>query len=112
MSPLYEDRDLRAAELGEDRSFELLWSQVTSVRFDDVNLFRCPVFIFAGRHDRTTPTTLVQPWFAKLQAPSKRLFLIEHAAHYVVSETPGEVLVDLVENVRPLARTGSAGATQ
>lgn len=107
MSPLYEDHDLHAAELGEDQSFELLWSQVTSVRFDDVNVFRCPVFIFAGRHDRTTPTTLVQPWFAKLQAPSKHLFLIERAAHYVVSEAPGEVLVDLVENVRPLARASA-----
>jgi pimeloyl-ACP methyl ester carboxylesterase len=108
LSPLYDDQDLRSAEIGEDLSFETLWSQVTAVKFDDVNDFRCPVFIFAGRHDRTTPTTLVEPWFAKLRAPVKKLFLIEHAAHYVVSETPGEVLVDLVENVRPLATRTAA----
>jgi pimeloyl-ACP methyl ester carboxylesterase len=61
------------------------------------------VFIFAGAHDRTTPTTLSEAWFARVQAPTKKLFRIEHAAHYVVNEAPGEVLVDLVENVRPLA---------
>ena len=30
-------------------------------------------------------------------------FLIRNAAHYVVNEAPGEVLVDLVQQVRPLA---------
>jgi proline iminopeptidase len=104
MSPFYSDYDLAGADLGEEKSFYGLWSQVVSVNFDDVHVFGCPVFIFAGRHDHTTPTTLVEPWFAQIQAPSKRLFILERAAHYVVNESPGEVLVDLVENVRPLAR--------
>jgi proline iminopeptidase len=103
LSPFYTDYDLKSADLGEDLSYRTLWPEVTSVDFNDVHVFRCPVFIFAGRHDRTTPMTLVQPWFAQLQAPSKELFLIERAAHYVVNEAPGEVLVDLVEHVRPLA---------
>ena len=35
---------------------------------------------------------------------SARFFSIARAAHYVVNEAPGEVLVDLVRYIRPLAR--------
>lgn len=103
LSPYYTPYDLRSAEIGEDQSFALLWAQATLVDFDAVHVFRCPVFIFAGQHDRTTPASLVVPWFEQIQAPSKKLFLIDRAAHYVVNEAPGIVLVDLVEEVRPLA---------
>jgi proline iminopeptidase len=103
MSPLYSDYDVESAEIGEEQSFNALWKPATSADFQSVTQFKCPVFIFAGAHDRTTPTTLSEAWFARVQAPTKKLFRIEHAAHYVVNEAPGEVLVDLVENVRPLA---------
>ena len=103
MSPLYSDYDVVSAELGEEASFNALWKASTSSDFQNVTEFKCPVFIFAGVHDRTTPTTLSEAWFARVHAPTKKLFKIERAAHYVVNEAPGEVLVDLVENVRPLA---------
>jgi pimeloyl-ACP methyl ester carboxylesterase len=103
MSPLYSDYDVQSAELGEEYSFNTLWHATTSTDLQNITQFKCPVFIFSGAHDRTTPTTLAEAWFSRIQAPTKRLFKIERAAHYVVSEAPGEVLVDLVEHVRPLA---------
>lgn len=104
MSPLYSDYDVESAEIGEEQSFNALWSAATSADFQAMTRFECPIFIFAGAHDRTTPTSLAVPWFAHVQAPIKKLFKIERAAHYVVNEAPGEVLVDLVENVRPLSK--------
>ncbi len=110
MSPLYSDYDVKSAELGEEYSYNTLWHATTSTDLQNSTQFKCPVFIFAGAHDRTTPTILAEAWFARIQAPTKRLFKIEHAAHYVVSEAPGEVLVDLVEQVRPLAVPQDHGA--
>jgi pimeloyl-ACP methyl ester carboxylesterase len=66
--------------------------------------FKCPIFLFAGAEDRTTPTSIVAEYFPKIRAPAKKLFIVPRAAHYVVNEAPGVVLVDLVNEVRPLAQ--------
>lgn len=60
--------------------------------------------IFAGEHDRTTPTNVARTFFDQVKAPYKRFFLLKNAAHYVVNEAPGQVLVDLVRDVLPLAQ--------
>ena len=39
--------------------------------------------------------------FSPLRA-LKQFFKIERASHYVFNESPGEVLVDMVRDVRPL----------
>jgi proline iminopeptidase len=73
--------------------------------FDDETEFKCPIFFFAGAHDRTTPTSIVEAYYRRIKAPKKGLFKIERAAHYVVNEAPGEVLMDLVNDVRPLYKS-------
>jgi pimeloyl-ACP methyl ester carboxylesterase len=102
MSPDYSDYDVRSAQLGEASSVEVLWPQLAAVSFDGVSRFECPVFVFAGAHDRTTPTSLAEEFYNRIQAPEKKFFKIERASHYVFNESPGEVLVDLVRDVRPL----------
>jgi hypothetical protein len=42
-------------------------------------------------------------WFAKLQAPSKRLIWFERSAHHMTSEEPGKLLLSLVTYARPIA---------
>ena len=74
-----------------------------TVNFDDAIRFKCPVFIFAGAEDRTTPESIAETYYESIQAPEKKFFKVERAAHYVVTEAPGEVLVDLVQYIRPLA---------
>ncbi|HWE47041.1 MAG TPA: alpha/beta hydrolase [Caulobacteraceae bacterium] len=103
MSPQYNDGDLRAYEKGEMVSVMTLLPELVGVDFRHTTRFECPVFIFAGAHDRTTPESLVETWFATVQAPKKRLFKLDQSAHMVVNEQPGEVLVDLATEVRPLA---------
>lgn len=106
MSPDYSDYDVVSAVLGEASSVKVLWPQLAAVDFDALTRFKCPVFIFAGADDRTTPAGLAQQYYQRIQAPEKKFILIQGAAHYPFMERPGEFLVDLVHYVRPLAKRG------
>ncbi len=101
LSPDYSSYDVRSAELGELSSVEILVPQLYNVSFDHDLSFGCPIVFFAGAHDRTTPESLVAAYYRKIRAPAKSFFLIQNAAHYVVNEAPGIVLMDLVRYVRP-----------
>lgn len=102
-SPLYSDSDVAAVDAGAMMSVQALIPESVDVNFDKNTSFKCPVFFFAGVDDRTTPTSIVQDYYNHLHAPQKGLFLVKGAAHFVVNEAPGEVLVDLVRDIRPLA---------
>jgi pimeloyl-ACP methyl ester carboxylesterase len=102
LSPDYSAYDIGSTQQGEGSSVTILLPQVAAVNFDSIRDFKCPVFFFAGAHDRTTPESIAEEFYNRIQAPRKQFFKIERAAHYVVSEAPGEVLVDLVQYVRPL----------
>ncbi len=100
LSPQYDGYDSRSAEIGESATVTILWPQLASVSFDDVTVFKCPVFIFGGSHDMTTPEPLAFDFYSRIQAPDKKYFKIDRASHYVFNEAPGEVLMDLVLYVR------------
>ena len=74
-----------------------------SADFTHVQELACPVLLYAGRHDYTTPSALVKQWFDALRAPQKRFVWFEHSAHMIYEEEPGRFLVHLVEDARPLA---------
>ena len=103
LSPDYSDEDVQSAAMGNGSSIAILAPQLLAVNFDKVPPFRCPVFIFAGKEDRTTPSTLAETFYNHIQAPKKKLFKIERASHDVMFDAPGEVLVDLVRDIRPLS---------
>lgn len=63
---------LRAKPFGEDFSFPL------------------PFYIFQGRYDYQVSTPLAQEYFEKIQAPHKKFFLVEDAAHCPNMEQPEE----------------------
>ncbi|MFL6603469.1 MAG: alpha/beta fold hydrolase [Steroidobacteraceae bacterium] len=108
LSPEYNAKDVEAAQLGELSSIQILLPQLAAVDFDRVRTYQCPIVFFAGAQDRTTPESIVAEYYQRIQAPSKQYFRIERAAHYVVTEAPGEVLVDLVQHVRPLSQPAAA----
>ena len=104
LSPEYSAKDVEAAQMGEMASAQILLPQLGSVDFDNVRTYECPIVFFAGAQDRTTPESIAAEYYERIQAPTKKYFRIERAAHYVVNEAPGEVLVDLVQYVRPLSQ--------
>jgi pimeloyl-ACP methyl ester carboxylesterase len=90
----YFDRSLE--QLLEDRLHVDLLSQVRRLEV--------PVFFFLGRHDYNTPTSLVEEWASRLQAPMKEIVWFENAGHFLAIEAPEEFQQRLVEKLLPLAR--------
>jgi pimeloyl-ACP methyl ester carboxylesterase len=78
------------------------------VDFNNVTDFKCPVFIFEGTSDRTTPAALAAKYYEHIRAPKKQFFRIERASHDVMFDAPGVMLVDLVNDIRPLAQDHGA----
>lgn len=103
LSPDYSDADFKAIDAGSAFSLPKLLPDLARVDFSGLRQVRCPVIIFAGRHDYTTPREPVRRWFDRLRAPAKRWVWFENSAHMLYAEEPGRVLVHLVEDARPIA---------
>ncbi|MDR0696570.1 MAG: alpha/beta fold hydrolase [Christensenellaceae bacterium] len=64
-----------------------MWGQITDYDFiTDCNEFTMPYYIFQGRHDNNTPSSLIQEFYDKLNAPSKDLVWFENSAHNPLGE--------------------------
>ena len=103
LSPYYAFEDRVAIDAGGQLSVPALLPDMRRVDHTRIRETRFPVFMFLGRHDLTTPSSVIEPWLARLKAPVKRLVWFEHSAHLAPHEEPGRFLVALVQHVRPLA---------
>jgi pimeloyl-ACP methyl ester carboxylesterase len=103
LSPYYEFEDRVAIDEGGQLSVPALLPDMRRVDHTRIRETRFPVLMFLGRHDLTTPSSVIEPWLAQLKAPAKQLVWFEHSAHLAPHEEPGRFLVALVEQVRPLA---------
>ncbi|MGA7825411.1 MAG: alpha/beta hydrolase [Steroidobacteraceae bacterium] len=102
-APEYTEADVAAIDKGSRLSLGPLLPDLINFDYSKVLEWHCPIIIFAGRHDFTTPSSVVADWFARIQAPKKQFIWFENSAHMVMVEEPGRMLVHLVEDVRPLA---------
>ena len=104
LSPDYSREDLDAIDKGSAFSLTHLLPELLATDFDHVTHFGCPVIVYVGAHDYTTPHELTEAWFANLQAPSKKLVSFADSAHMMMQEQPGRFLVHLVTDALPLAQ--------
>lgn len=107
-APEYSAADEAAINKGSQLSLGRLLPELLNFDYSNMLEWRCPIVIFAGRHDFTTPSTVVAAWFARIHAPAKKFIWFENSAHMIMFEEPGRVLVHLVEDVRPLGATRTA----
>jgi proline iminopeptidase len=103
LSPDYSLADVAAVDKGSELSLPRLLPDLLNFDFSDVIRYRCPIFMFEGRYDLTTPSQVTAAWFKHVQAPKKGFVWFENSAHMIEVEEPGRVLVHLVQDVRPLA---------
>jgi len=103
ISPDYSEADFKAIDAGSAFSFPRLLPEMAATDFTRLTRLRCPVLIFAGRYDYTTPNAPVELWYDRLAAPSKRFVWFENSAHMMYAEEPGRVLVHLVRDALPFA---------
>lgn len=103
ISPDYSKGDFKAIDAGSGFSFPKLLPEMAATDFTQLRRLRCPLVIFAGRYDYTTPSAPVLRWYRRLAAPSKRFVWFENSAHMMYAEEPGRVLVHLVADALPFA---------
>ena len=103
LSPDFTAEELKIRDEAQGFSLRLLWKEVGEVSFMDVTQFKVPVVILQGRHDVGTSSKLAEKWFAKIEAPKKKIIWFEDSAHMVYEEETGKTLVSLVNQVLPLA---------
>jgi pimeloyl-ACP methyl ester carboxylesterase len=103
LSPDYDQADFKAIDEGAAFSLPKLLPDLAATDFTGLTRLRCPLLIFAGRYDYTTPSGLVRRWFDRLVAPAKKFVWFENSAHMIYAEEPGRVLVRLVADALPFA---------
>lgn len=57
--------------------------------------FAVPYYVIQGRDDLFSPTPLAEAYFANVQAPAKRLVIIEGAGHFALATHQAEVIAAL-----------------
>jgi pimeloyl-ACP methyl ester carboxylesterase len=103
ISPDYSEADFKAIDAGSGLSFPKLLPDMAATDFTTLTRLRCPLILFAGRYDYTTPVAPVKRWYDRLSAPGKRFVWFENSAHMMYEEEPGRVLVSLVRDALPIA---------
>jgi proline iminopeptidase len=87
-------------------TFAVLYPQLQDVDFRrSPTSLDVPVYLVEGAHEAPGRLVLAQEWFAMLDAPSKRMVVLEHSGHTPHLDEPGafrDVMVDVV-----LAETGT-----
>jgi pimeloyl-ACP methyl ester carboxylesterase len=76
---------------------------MASVNYSEISHIDCPILLFEGRHDSTTPSSIAAKWLQRVRAPTKKIVWFEDSAHMIFVEEPGKFLVHLVQDARPLA---------
>ena len=92
--PILTSPELSLREkIGTAKGYKVCLTQMwpTIVHYDfirDCGPFAMPYYIFQGRLDQNTPSSLIQSYFDSIEAPDKALVWFEHSAHGPLGEEP------------------------
>jgi len=103
LSPDYTERDLDLEGDGSLASLTHLVGAFVPLNYDSVTKFKCPIFLFEGRHDYTVSDVVAEEWFKHIEAPYKKFVWFDNSAHMVYQEQPGLFLYHLITDLYPLA---------
>ena len=103
LSPDYTQEELRHIYDGNEFAERFLLADLIDGDWSVMRDFKCPVFLFEGRHDFNANSEVAHEWFEKVKAPAKRFVWFEDSGHMPMTEEPAKFLVSLVRFVRPLA---------
>lgn len=101
LSPDYSQVERENYDKGSAFSTNLLEKQLKGKSFVPLTRLDCPVFMFMGRHDALTPSSLTEAWLNRVDAPAKGKVWFENSAHMMMIEEPGQMLEALLR-IRPL----------
>jgi pimeloyl-ACP methyl ester carboxylesterase len=82
-APEYTVTDVMNVPKGASRlEKKMRYDVITGALDQTVLAVKVPVFFILGRHDWNTPSTRAAAYFARLDAPRKRLYWFEQSAHF------------------------------
>ncbi|HEY2707151.1 MAG TPA: alpha/beta hydrolase [Caulobacteraceae bacterium] len=85
-------------------SIRALWGELISYRDPKPYApFEIPVFFIQGAEDIQTPTSLVEEYFAEIDAPTKQLILLPGGGHMAIVAESAAFLEALITYVLPAA---------
>ena len=68
-----------------------MWPSLVDYDFrKDCTTYKVPYYIFQGRHDKNTPSDLIQGYYDVIKAPDKDLIWFENSAHGPLGEEPAK----------------------
>ena len=93
-------------KFGQGSGFSLrsLWPQIMEINFNETNIdFKVPIFFLQGRNDFNTISKLVENYYQKIKAPSKKLIWFEKSGHHPMYEEKDLYDSILIKEVLPIA---------
>jgi proline iminopeptidase len=81
-------------------TFSVLYPQIQHIDFrEDATRLDVPVYLVQGRHEARGRAVLANEWFEQLQAPSKKLIVLNTSGHRPLWEQPGQFHEVMTETV-------------
>ena len=90
LPPAYPQRELEAADVGTMFSISHLIRPLLHVDYTSTTAFRCPIFLFEGRHDYATSHAVAFAWFSTIKAPSKAFIWLRMPGTSYRRRSPGD----------------------
>lgn len=97
----YTEADMKNIPKGLDFSDRYLWNEVINTNMmDNLVDFKVPIYFLCGKYDYITPTALTEDYCSKINAPFKKVIILENSAHYPYIEEPSafsQAIIDILE---------------
>ncbi|MHA2139088.1 MAG: alpha/beta fold hydrolase [Candidatus Hodarchaeales archaeon] len=73
---------------GFDFTMNAIWEEYKNINLtDEITSIKVPIYFFEGKYDMTTPTVLVERYYANLDAKKgKKLIIFDHSGHLPMIE--------------------------
>jgi proline iminopeptidase len=89
-------------------TFSIMYPQLQDIDFrNDVPALQVPIYLFNGEHELRGRSEPLMAWYARLQAPEKRMFSYEDGGHSVAFEHIDDVHRILQETILPATYPGT-----
>ncbi|HEY0654232.1 MAG TPA: hypothetical protein VGD65_13930, partial [Chryseosolibacter sp.] len=68
--------------------------------FESLPVVQCPIYFFAGRNDFQTNSALVEQYFNRIEATTKRLYWFEDAGHSIPATKGTKMQSIIIDEIR------------
>jgi pimeloyl-ACP methyl ester carboxylesterase len=82
-------------------STNMKYNVLESSIYNEIQVYKIPIYFFVGNWDYTTPHTLITEYYQMIEAPEKKIFYFDNSAHFPFFEEPEkfcEALIKILED--------------